>query len=80
MDIDDECRLDLDDLERQLTDRTKVVAFPVASNAVGTRPEQAIAIRNGTAAHNVKSTMASVTANSEETVVSPTRTSAAHVN
>jgi cysteine desulfurase family protein (TIGR01976 family) len=36
VDIDDECRLDLDDLERQLTDRTKVVAFPVASNAVGT--------------------------------------------
>ena len=36
VDIDDECRLDLDDLERQLTERTKVVAFPVASNAVGT--------------------------------------------
>jgi len=36
VDIDDECRLDLDDLERQLSDRTKVVAFPVASNAVGT--------------------------------------------
>jgi selenocysteine lyase/cysteine desulfurase len=26
----------MDDLERQLTDRTRVVAFPVASNAVGT--------------------------------------------
>ena len=36
VDIDDECRLDLDDLERQLSERTKVVAFPVASNAVGT--------------------------------------------
>jgi len=36
VDIGDECRLNLDDLERQLTDRTKVVAFPVASNAVGT--------------------------------------------
>lgn len=35
-DIDDECRLDLADLERQLSARTKVVAFPVASNAVGT--------------------------------------------
>jgi cysteine desulfurase family protein (TIGR01976 family) len=28
--------LDLDDLERQLTDRTRVVAFPLAANAVGT--------------------------------------------
>jgi cysteine desulfurase family protein (TIGR01976 family) len=28
--------LDLDDLERQLSERTKVVAFPLASNAVGT--------------------------------------------
>ena len=28
--------LDLDDLERKLTDRTRVVAFPLASNAVGT--------------------------------------------
>ena len=35
-DIDDECRLDLHDLERQLSERTRVVAFPVASNAVGT--------------------------------------------
>ena len=31
--------LDLDDLENQLTERTKVVAFPVASNAVGTTPD-----------------------------------------
>src|SRR6478609_217025 len=36
VDIDSECRLDLEDLERQLSERTKVVAFPVASNAVGT--------------------------------------------
>ena len=28
--------LDLDDLERKLSERTRVVAFPVASNAVGT--------------------------------------------
>ena len=33
--------LDLDDLEAQLTDRTRVVAFPVASNAVGTMPDVA---------------------------------------
>jgi cysteine desulfurase family protein (TIGR01976 family) len=30
------CTLDLDNLERQLSDRTRVVAFPWASNAVGT--------------------------------------------
>jgi cysteine desulfurase family protein (TIGR01976 family) len=35
-DIDGECRLDLHDLERQLSPRTRVLAFPVASNAVGT--------------------------------------------
>jgi cysteine desulfurase family protein (TIGR01976 family) len=35
-DIHDDTTLDLDDLARQLTDRTRVVAFPVASNAVGT--------------------------------------------
>jgi len=35
-DIDEDCRLDLADLERQLNERTRVVAFPVASNAVGT--------------------------------------------
>jgi cysteine desulfurase family protein (TIGR01976 family) len=35
-DIDEEARLDLGDLERHLSDRTRVVAFPVASNAVGT--------------------------------------------
>ena len=36
VDIRDDCTLDLDDLERQLSDRTRVVAFPWASNAVGT--------------------------------------------
>jgi cysteine desulfurase family protein (TIGR01976 family) len=36
VDVRDDTTLDLDDLERQLTDRTKVVAFPIASNAVGT--------------------------------------------
>ncbi len=36
VDIHDDTTLDLDDLERLLTDRTRVVAFPVASNAVGT--------------------------------------------
>jgi cysteine desulfurase family protein (TIGR01976 family) len=35
-DVDDECRLDLADLERQLSERTRVVAFPLASNAIGT--------------------------------------------
>jgi cysteine desulfurase family protein (TIGR01976 family) len=35
-DVDDECRLDLADLEGQLSGRTRVVAFPWASNAVGT--------------------------------------------
>jgi cysteine desulfurase family protein (TIGR01976 family) len=36
VDIADDTTLDLADLERQLSDRTRVVAFPVASNAVGT--------------------------------------------
>jgi len=36
VDINEDTTLDLGDLERQLTDRTRVVAFPVASNAVGT--------------------------------------------
>jgi cysteine desulfurase family protein (TIGR01976 family) len=34
--IHEDTTLDLDDLESKLSDRTKVVAFPVASNAVGT--------------------------------------------
>jgi cysteine desulfurase family protein (TIGR01976 family) len=36
VDINEDTTLDLDDLQRQLSDRTRVVAFPVASNAVGT--------------------------------------------
>jgi cysteine desulfurase family protein (TIGR01976 family) len=35
-DITEDCDVDLADLERQLSQRTRVVAFPVASNAVGT--------------------------------------------
>jgi cysteine desulfurase family protein (TIGR01976 family) len=34
--VDDECRLDLGDLASLLSDRTRVVAFPWAANAVGT--------------------------------------------
>jgi cysteine desulfurase family protein (TIGR01976 family) len=36
VDIKDDTTLDLDDLQRLLNERTRVVAFPVASNAVGT--------------------------------------------
>ncbi|MGZ4319340.1 MAG: cysteine desulfurase-like protein [Gaiellaceae bacterium] len=36
VEVRDDCTLDLDDLQRLLSDRTRVVAFPVASNAVGT--------------------------------------------
>ena len=36
VDINADTTLDIDDLERQLSHRTRVVAFPVASNAVGT--------------------------------------------
>jgi cysteine desulfurase family protein (TIGR01976 family) len=35
-DLDGECRLDLDHLHSLLSERTRVVAFPWASNAVGT--------------------------------------------
>jgi cysteine desulfurase family protein (TIGR01976 family) len=35
-DIRDDCTLDMKDLEHQLSDRTRVLAFPVASNAIGT--------------------------------------------
>jgi cysteine desulfurase family protein (TIGR01976 family) len=35
-DIRDDCTLDWEDLERQLSERTRVVAFSVASNATGT--------------------------------------------
>src|SRR5258706_14992220 len=36
VELNDDTTLDLDDLERRLTSRTRVVAFPLASNAVGT--------------------------------------------
>jgi cysteine desulfurase family protein (TIGR01976 family) len=36
VEIADDTTLDYDDLERKLTDRTRVVAFPLASNALGT--------------------------------------------
>src|SRR6478735_7004425 len=36
IDVTDDLRLDLDDLERKLDDRVRVVAFVLASNAVGT--------------------------------------------
>jgi cysteine desulfurase family protein (TIGR01976 family) len=36
VDIHEDCTLDLDDLQRLLSERTRVVAFPLASNAVGT--------------------------------------------
>jgi cysteine desulfurase family protein (TIGR01976 family) len=36
VDVHDDCTLDLDDLERLLGEKTRVVAFPWASNAVGT--------------------------------------------
>ena len=39
VEIHDDTTLDLDDLERKLTERTRVVAFPLASNAVGTMPD-----------------------------------------
>src|SRR5581483_6396584 len=39
VEIRDDSSLDLDDLERWLTDRTRVVAFPLASNALGTTPD-----------------------------------------
>jgi cysteine desulfurase family protein (TIGR01976 family) len=37
VEVHDDTTLDLTDLEWQLTERTRVVAFPLASNAVGTR-------------------------------------------
>ena len=39
--VHDDLSLDFEDLEAQLSDRTKVVAFPIASNAVGTTPDVA---------------------------------------
>ena len=39
--VTDDLTLDLDELESLLTERTRVVAFPIASNAVGTKPDVA---------------------------------------
>ena len=39
--VHDDLSLDLGDLESQLSGRTRVVAFPIASNAVGTMPDVA---------------------------------------
>ncbi|HUY98334.1 MAG TPA: aminotransferase class V-fold PLP-dependent enzyme [Verrucomicrobiae bacterium] len=36
VDINDDTTLNYDDLRRQLTSRTRIVAFPLASNAIGT--------------------------------------------
>jgi cysteine desulfurase family protein (TIGR01976 family) len=39
--VHEDLSLDFEDLEAQLSDRTRVVAFPIASNAVGTTPDVA---------------------------------------
>ncbi len=39
VDVRDDLSLDYEDLERQLSERTRVVAFPVAANSVGTAPD-----------------------------------------
>ena len=41
VEIHEDTTLDLDDLERKLTERTRVVAFSLASNALGTVPDAA---------------------------------------
>ena len=41
VEIRDDTSLDLDDLERQLTERTRVVSFPLAANSVGTTTDAA---------------------------------------
>jgi len=41
VEVHDDLTLDLGDLERQLSARTRVVSFPIASNAVGTTPDVA---------------------------------------
>jgi len=37
--LTEDLEVDCDDLERQLSDRTRVVGFPVAANSVGTAPD-----------------------------------------
>ncbi|MBM3678152.1 MAG: cysteine desulfurase-like protein [Actinobacteria bacterium] len=39
VDVHDDLSLDLDDLAAKLSDRTRVVAFPIAANSVGTAPD-----------------------------------------
>jgi cysteine desulfurase family protein (TIGR01976 family) len=39
VEIHDDTTLDYDDLEQKLSERTRIVAFPLASNAVGTTPD-----------------------------------------
>jgi len=39
VEVTDELALDYDDLERQLSEKTRVVAFPIAANSVGTAPD-----------------------------------------
>jgi cysteine desulfurase family protein (TIGR01976 family) len=41
VEVREDTTLDLDDLEQKLTDRTRVIAFPLASNAFGTVPDAA---------------------------------------
>ena len=44
VEIHEDTTLDLDDLARKLTERTRVVAFPLAANAVGTTTETAFIV------------------------------------
>jgi cysteine desulfurase family protein (TIGR01976 family) len=39
VDVSEDLSLDYEDLERQLSERTRVVAFPIAANSVGTAPD-----------------------------------------
>jgi cysteine desulfurase family protein (TIGR01976 family) len=41
VEVKDDLALDLDDLERRLSPRTRVVAYPAAANSVGTMPDVA---------------------------------------
>jgi cysteine desulfurase family protein (TIGR01976 family) len=41
VEINEDTTLDLDDLQAKLTERTRIVAFPLASNALGTTPDAA---------------------------------------
>jgi cysteine desulfurase family protein (TIGR01976 family) len=43
--LTEELELDYDDLESQLSERTRVVAFPVAANSVGTAPDVGRVVR-----------------------------------